>query len=51
VSKTSSSITSSRIPNAPSNELSINDNFPNEQLLVTFREPWFADTVNYLVTN
>jgi len=26
-----------RIPNGPSNELSINDNFPNEQLLATFR--------------
>ena len=29
----------SRIPNAPSYELPINDDFPNEQLLVTFREP------------
>ena len=29
----------SRVPNAPSNELPINDNFPNEQLFATFREP------------
>ena len=28
----------SRVPNAPSNELSINDNFPDEQLLGTFKE-------------
>ena len=42
----------SHVPNAPSNELSINDNFPDEQLLATtFREPWFADIINYLVTN
>ena len=32
----------SRVPNAPSNELSINDDFPDEQLFATFREPWFA---------
>ena len=37
----------SRIPNAPHNELPINDDFPDEQLLVAFREPWFADIVNY----
>ena len=41
----------SRIPNAPHNELPINDEFPNEQLFATFKEPWFADIVNYLVTN
>jgi len=29
----------SHIPKAPHNELPINDDFPNEQLLVTFREP------------
>ena len=43
--------TLSRIPNTPHNELPINDDFPDEQLLVTFRKPWFADIVNYLVTN
>ena len=36
------------IPNSPCNELSINDNFPDKQLLVAFREPWFTDIVNYL---
>jgi len=41
----------SRVPNAPSNELPFNDNFPDEQLLATFREPWFADIANYLVTS
>jgi len=41
----------SRIPNSPCNELPVNNNFPNEQLLVAFREPWFANIVNYLVTN
>ena len=29
----------SRIPNALSNELPISDDFPDEQLLATFREP------------
>ena len=29
----------SRVPNAPSNELPANDNFPDDQLLATFREP------------
>jgi len=28
----------SRVQNAPSNALPINDNFPDEQLLATFRE-------------
>ena len=41
----------SRIPNSPCNELSINDDFPDEKLLAVFRESWFADIVNYLVTN
>ena len=41
----------SRVPNAPSDELPINDNFPNEQLLAISTKPWFADIVNYLVTN
>ena len=35
------------IANALSNELPINDNFLDEQFLATFREPWFADIVNY----
>jgi len=40
----------SRIPNSPCNEFPINDDFPDEKLLAVFREPWFADIVNYLVT-
>jgi len=41
----------SRFPNSPCNELPINDDFPDEKLLVAFRKIWFADIVNYLVTN
>ena len=40
----------SRISNSPCNELPIKD-FPDENLLAIFREPWFANIVNYLVTN
>jgi len=29
----------SRIPNSPCNKLPINDDFPDEKLLVVFREP------------
>ena len=39
------------VPNTLSDELPINDNFPDEQLLAISMEPWFADIVNYLVTN
>ena len=41
----------SRIPNSPYNELPINEDFLDENLLAIFRESWFADIVNYLVTN
>ena len=41
----------SRVPNAPSDELPINDDFPDEQLLTISTKSWFADIVNYLVTN
>jgi len=41
----------SRIPNSLCNELPINEDFPDENLLAIFKEPWFADIVNYLVTN
>ena len=40
----------SRISNSPCNELPINDDFSDEKLLAIFREPWFADILNYLVT-
>ena len=39
----------SRIPITLSNKLPINDDFFDKQLLAIFREPWFADIVNYLV--
>ena len=39
-----------RISNASSEDMPINDNFPDEQLLATFKEPWFANIVNYLTT-
>ena len=32
----------SRIPNSPCNELPINEDFPDENLLAIFRDPWFA---------
>ena len=33
------------------NEAPINENFPDEQLLVvSFTDPWYADYVNYLVS-
>ena len=38
----------------PSDEVQVNDNFPDEQLLViedTKPVPWFVDYVNYLVAN
>ena len=41
----------SRITNFLCNELPINEDFPDENLLAIFKEPWFADIVNYLVTN
>ena len=41
----------SRVPNTPSNELPINNNFPDEQFLATFMGSWFVDIVAYLVTN
>ena len=41
----------SRISNSPCNELPINDDFRDEKLLTVFRESWFADIVNYLITN
>ena len=40
----------SRIPNAPVEIIPINENFPNEHILVICKEPWYADIVNYLAT-
>ena len=40
----------SRIPNAPVIQALINEDFPDEHILAIFKEPWYADIVNYLVT-
>ncbi|MBZ2164388.1 hypothetical protein, partial [Alteromonas stellipolaris] len=40
----------SRLHNAPYSSIPINEFFPDEQLFLLMREPWFADIVNYLVT-
>ena len=40
----------SRIPNAPIVQVLINEDFPDEHILTIFKEPWYADIVNYLVT-
>jgi len=39
------------ISNSPCNELPINYDFSDEKLLAVFRELWFTNIVNYLVTN
>ena len=44
-------VVADRLSHSLCNELPINKDFPNENLLVVFREPWFADIVNYLVIN
>jgi hypothetical protein len=41
----------SRLQNAPSSEIPINEHFPDEQLFALMKEPWFADIVNEIVTN
>ena len=38
----------SRIPNAPTEEKLINEDFPNKHIIAIFKEPWYADIVNYL---
>ena len=40
----------SRLPNAPSFNVPINEHFPDKQLFIVIREPWFADIVNFLMT-
>ena len=40
----------SRLANAPSSDIPINDYFPDEQLFAILQSPWFADIVNGLVT-
>jgi len=38
----------SRIPNAPTEDKPINEDFPDEHILAIFKEPCYADIVNYL---
>jgi len=38
----------SRIHNTPTEEKLINKDFPDKHILAIFKEPWYADIVNYL---
>ena len=40
----------SRIPNAPTETIPINDNIPDEHILIMCKEPWYTDIANYLAT-
>ena len=40
----------SRIPNASLIQAPINEDFSNEHIRAIFKEPWFANIVNYLAT-
>jgi len=40
----------SRTPNAPVETIPINENFPDEHILVMCKESWYADIANYLAT-
>ena len=40
----------SQISNAPIIQAPINEDFPDEHILAIFKEPWYADIVNYLLT-
>ena len=40
----------SRILNTPIIQAPINEDFPDEYILAIFKEPWYTDIVNYLVT-
>jgi len=40
----------SRISNAPIIQALVNEDFPDEHILAIFKEPWYADIVNYLAT-
>jgi len=39
-----------RIPNAPTETIPINENFPDEHIFTMCKEPWYADITNYLAT-
>jgi len=38
----------SRIPNAPIEKESINEDFPDEHILAIFKKLWYANIINYL---
>ena len=40
----------SRILNTLLIQAPINEDFPDEHILAIFKEPWYADIVNYLAT-
>ena len=40
----------SRIPNAPTKMILINEDFPDEHIFTMCKEPWYADIANYLAT-
>jgi len=40
----------SRIPNAPTEMIPINKDFPEEHIFMMCKEPWYADIANYLTT-
>ena len=40
----------SRISNAPTETILINDNFPDENIFTMCKKPWYADIANYLAT-
>ena len=40
----------SRIPNAPIIQDPINEDFQDEHILAIFKEPWYAEILNYLAT-
>jgi len=39
-----------KIPNAPVEMVPINENFPDDHILVMCKKPWYADITNYLAT-
>jgi len=39
-----------RIPNAPTEMIPINEDFPDEHIFTMCKEPWYADIANYLAT-
>ena len=40
----------SRILSAPIIQAPLNEDFSDEHILTIFKEPWYADIVNYLAT-